>query len=207
MCTFLFQYEEAGSPCLAVLVWKFKILQSGTTIPIKAKNSKANHLVGMPLMATDLNCICFRLLCNKIVLTDSILNDVSTIIGPTNGNNNDSSETIHGIKIFCAGSLYFEYQSSIKSVRQFMAKNGECVVDIVPERNNIRDKNALTFVGKCGDSSFKIGYVPVNEIPKVQSVIVRQELVKVVVDEIRKVYVKRKNKAEWKAWIRLLKKT
>ena len=183
-------------------------MPSGMAFNIRANHSTSVHIGGFPLVPTTTMCNCFTSPQNVMLgstnnqaVVSAVAHNNETMASPV-----INDQSLNTAEFFCAGCSYPEYQDNLSTVRRFLIDNQICYVNITPEPLNTKDKNALAIIAKCGWENYKLGYIPVQCIPKVYAAISKTEIVSARVDRVRKVFVRRKNKAVWKAWIVILKR-
>lgn len=105
------------------------------------------------------------------------------------------------------GSTYEKnYQSNLKTVQSVIRSQQEIVVNLVPERDNPKDTNAIRVVVSVQDQSLPIGYIGVRKIPKVTSAIQKSDIVSVRVKSVTSWFVKNLNARKLRAFVQICKK-
>jgi hypothetical protein len=198
------------------------VLPSATGHFIAPNHTNSNHIDGLPLHDDFASCNCARQGNAKVLLADGTqtsqaihyeeshtsdeestqLETVAEDIMVTD----DSNEDMYTVTSYCAGCTFNQYQETIKKVRTLRRDNVNVKINLFPEPNNIRDKNAIRISAIINDNMCSLGYIPLKKIPKIMKAMINKEIIDIAIHDIRSVYVNAEKKSVWKCWIKITKK-
>lgn len=168
--------EEEGTDSVAVLLWEFDILPSGTMSYIAGNNAERQELEGLPLANLDQVCNCTMgryvfIICDNSVAQPELAessDDSDGDEGETeNLENNDSHSEFFSFTARCRGSTFEPHQSVLAQLHTDFADIMDIEIKLCKEISNVHDKNAIAYRAMTKTGEYHtIGYVGKMHLPR-----------------------------------------
>ena len=214
-----FTDHDADEKVVMVLIWSFDVLHICLPgPPVSMTNIGGEEIEGLPFVIKSINCKCtnFNVPVSENVPVDDPNNSVysfvnssdeevdSISIQSTESSGEDAKPSLFSKEIWCAGSSFDKYKDTVYKLRSCQEDDLPVELQIVKEKDNPVDRNALLFQVLFCNKWEPFGYVPCSQIPKVTYAMNNKQIVDVNLQlvKLRKskyvVFVNIVKKGNWK---------
>lgn len=156
-------------------------------LTIGIDHTKAQDIMGLPLLQDMQECNCFIFLPGRTVVLPAPKIDIDepACEQPTTCNNDNTDEHMCTFKI--KGASYDCYQSAMAICRQNLL---HVPIRVQFEPGNLKDKNAIKFQASLDAEWVDLGYVQVSMIPKVTMAMQNKDITDIKLSSVQRKFIK-----------------